>query len=353
MPLVHASSYPLWVNLTIFFIAAVFVWLAGTRLSRYLGRISEITGIEQAIVGMLMLGVLTSLPEIANVATSSYFGNPALAANNLLGSAAINLVLLAIADAIFGRDALTSIVAQPAILLQSTLCMLVLAVVAAAIVTGDVLIFGVGAWSTGVFLLSLGAFWMSTGYGRRSQWTLHNHKKPAASSSSSSSSSSKKKNDKKELSSLLLRIGIAAAVILVAGYSLSQTGDALAEQTGLGTGLVGFLLIGFATSLPELSSITTSIRMRRHEMAIGEVLGTNFVNVSLLLLADAVYTEGPVINELGRFETISALLGAILTGTLLVGLLERRNPVVLRIGYDTLAILVLFLSGVGLLFTLR
>ncbi len=351
MPLVHASSYPLWVNLTIFFIAAVFVWLAGTRLSRYLGRISEITGIEQAIVGMLMLGVLTSLPEIANVATSSHFGNPALAANNLLGSAAINLVLLAIADAIFGRDALTSIVAQPAILLQSTLCMLVLAVVAAAIVTGDVLIFGVGAWSTAVFLLSLGAFWMSTGYGRRSQWTLHNHKKPAA--SSSSSSSSKKENNKKELSRLLLRIAIAAAVILVAGYSLSQTGDALAEQTGLGSGLVGFLLIGFATSLPELSSITTSIRMRRHEMAIGEVLGTNFVNVSLLLLADAVYTEGPVINELGRFETISALLGAILTGTLLVGLLERRNPVVLRIGYDTLAILLLFAGGVGLLFTLR
>jgi len=351
MPLVDAASHPLWVNLTIFLVAAVFVWLAGTRLSRYLGRISEITGIEQAIVGMLMLGVLTSLPEIANVATASHFGNPALAANNLLGSAAINLVLLAVADAIFGRDALTSIVAQPATLLQSTLCMLVLAVVAVAITVGDVLLFGVGAWSSAVFLLSLGAFWLSKGYGQRSPWTLHGRKKSPA--SASSSSSSKKKNDKKELTGLLIRIGIAAAVILVAGYALSQTGDALAEQTGLGSGLVGFLLIGFATSLPELSSISTSIRTRRHEMAIGEVLGTNFVNVSLLLLADAVYTEGPVINELGPFEAVSALLGTILTGTLLVGLLERRNPVVLRIGYDTLAILILFFGGVTLLFTLR
>ncbi len=351
MPLVDATSYPLWVNLSIFFAAATFVWLAGTRLSRYLGRISDITGIEQAVVGMLMLGVLTSLPEIANVATASYFDNPALAANNLLGSAAINLVLLAIADAIFGRDALTSIVAQPAILLQSTLCMLVLAIVAVAITVGDVLFLGIGAWSTGVFLLSLGAFWLSTGHGRRSQWTLHDRKSPEPSPSSQPSSHDK--NNKKELSGLLIRIAIAAAVILVAGYSLSQTGDALAEQTGLGTGLVGFLLLGFATSLPELSSISTSIRNRRHEMAIGEVLGTNFVNVSLLLLADAVYSGGPVINELGRFETISALLGTILTGTLLVGLLERRNPVVLRIGYDTLAILILFFGGVGLLFTLR
>ena len=54
-----------------------------------------------------------------------------------------------------------------------------------------------------------------------------------------------------------------------------------------------------------------------------------------------------------HFKSAAALLGAVLTGTLLVGLLERRNPVVLRIGYDTLAILVLFLSGVGRLFTLR
>ena len=77
------------------------------------------------------------------------------------------------------------------------------------------------------------------------------------------------------------------------------------------------------------------------------------VGRSLLLLADAVYTEGPVLNELGRFEVVSALLGAILTGVYLVGLLERRNPVVLRMGYDSLAVLLLFGGGVVLLVNLR
>src|SRR5690606_21316767 len=91
MPLADATSFPLWVNTIIFVVAGIFVWLAGTRLSRCVGRVSEITGVEQAFLGMLLLGTLTSLPEIANVATSSYFGNPALAANNLFCSAAINL----------------------------------------------------------------------------------------------------------------------------------------------------------------------------------------------------------------------------------------------------------------------
>ena len=117
--------------------------------------------------------------------------------------------------------------------------------------------------------------------------------------------------------------------------------------------MVGFLLIGFATSMPEVSTIAAAMRMRRHGMALGEVLGTNFVNLSLILVADAVYAGGPVINALGRFEVVSALLGALLTGLYLVGLLEHRNPVVLRMGYDSLAVLLVFCGGVALLFGLR
>lgn len=351
MPFTDASSYPLWVNLLVFAIAGAFVWLAGTRLSRYLGLVSEITGIEQAVVGMLMLGTLTSLPEIANVATASYFGNPALAANNLLGSASINLVLIAVVDAIFGRDALTSVVAHPSTLLQSALCMVVMTLVAIAVTTGDAAILGMGVWTIGLFGVSLTCFWMSTGYGSRTAWGLQNG--GGAPRQNDNSHARGRHEEHRGLRSLLVRIAAAAGVILVAGYMLSQTGDGIAKQTGLGSGMVGFLLIGFATSLPELSSISTSVRMRRHEMAVGEVLGTNFVNISLLLLADIVYRGGPVIGELGRFEMVSALLAVVLTGIYLVGLLERRNPVILRMGYDSLAVLLVFAGGVVLLFSLR
>ena len=67
----------------------MFIWVAGTRLVRYLDAIAVKTGLGQAFVGMLLLGSITSLPEIANVMTSSSMGNPSLAINNLLGSASI------------------------------------------------------------------------------------------------------------------------------------------------------------------------------------------------------------------------------------------------------------------------
>lgn len=117
--------------------------------------------------------------------------------------------------------------------------------------------------------------------------------------------------------------------------------------------MVGFALIGLATSMPELSTIVTALRIRQYEMAFRQVLGTNFANLSLILLADAVFAGGLVIDELGAFEAVSALLGATLTGVFLVGLLEHQNPTVMRMGYDSLVVMLLFASGLVLLYVMQ
>lgn len=341
MPLADAQDYPLWVNALIFLAAAVLVWVAGTRLAQYTDAIAGRTGMGRALAGMLLLGVITSLPEVANAITASVIGNPALAINNLLGSAAINILLLAVADAFIGRDAVTAVVAKPSTMMMATLSMIVLIAVAAAVTTGDIPVFGVGLWAVALCALSIGGFWAAAGYDRRARWMVKQKDVRADAAEEESLPYS--------LRGLVIRTVIAGGVIFVAGYMLSQTGDALAEQTGLGSGMVGFALIGISTSMPELSTIVAALRIRQYDMAFGQVLGTNFVNLSLILLADIAFDGGPVISELGRFETVSALLGAALTGIFLVGLLERRNPVVMRMGYDSAAVILLFVGGLVLL----
>jgi cation:H+ antiporter len=344
LPLADAQDYPLWLNVLVFLVAAIAVWNAGTRLTRDLDRIAGIARLNEAFVGMLLLGGITSLPEIANVATSATMGNPRLGINNLLGSAAINVLLLAVADAWIGRDAVTSVVAKPSTLMMATLCMLVLIAVGAATTTGDAAVPGLGVGIGAIVLcaMSLAFFWLAAGYDERAPWTLKDEgEEPEAEEDDAAPTGS--------LSPLIARAAIAAAVIFVAGYVLSQIGDGLAEQTGIGSGMMGFVLIGVATSMPELSSIVTALRIRRYEMAFGQVLGTNFFNLSLILLADAFFAAGPVIDELGPFEVIAALLGAMLTGIFMVGLLERRNPTIMRMGYDSLAVMILFAGGLGLL----
>lgn len=344
MPLANAQDYPIWGNALIFLVAAVLVWSAGSRLARYTDGIAERTGMNQAFAGMLLLGVVTSLPEVANVITASATNNPALAVNNLLGSAAINVVLLAVVDAFVGRGAITALTAKPSTLMMATLCMIVLIAVAAAVTTGDVPVFGVGVWGIALCTVSIGGFWISAGYDERSRWAIKDGAEEPEDGQDEAPP---------PLASLAVRSAAAGAAIFVAGYALSQSGDALAAQTGIGTGLVGFALIGLATSMPELSSIVTALRIRRYEMAFGQVLGTNFVNLSLILLADAVFAGGPVINELGVFETVSALLGAVLIGVYLVGLLEHRDKTIWKMGYDSFAVLLLFGGGLALLYAVQ
>lgn len=341
MPLASAQENPLWLNALLFLIAAALVWGAGTRLTRYLDGISQHTGLGQAFVGMLLLGGITSLPEVANTVTSALTENPRLGINNLLGSAAINVFLIAVADACIGRDAVTSVVASPSTLMLGTLCMLLLISVAAAVVTGDVLVLGVGVGALVIFAMSIGFFGMAAGYEKRAPWKIQGELERARQEDDDA--------PQMTLRSLTVRSVIAATAIFGAGYVLSQTGDALAVQTGLGSGWVGFALIGVATSLPELSTIVTALRIRRYEMAFGQVFGTNFVNISLILAADLAFPGGPVLNELGRFEVVSALLGAMLAGVFLVGLLERRDARVLRAGYDSVVVIVLFACGLGIL----
>ncbi|MCZ7661045.1 MAG: sodium:calcium antiporter [Xanthobacteraceae bacterium] len=346
MSLPDPAQHGLWVNVVVFVLAAAVVWAAGTRLARDLDGIAELTGMGRAFMGMLFLGGVTSLPEVAAVGTAAWTGNAALATNNLLGSVAINVMLLAVADAVLGRDALTSVVASPATLLQGTLNIILLTVLSAAVVVGDVEVLGMGGWTILLFVLCVAAFWLSSRYSQRAPWRL-------AASEKGRSPQSDAGAPKRPLSRLVMRAAGAAVVILVAGYALSRSGDALAQQTGLGAGLTGLVLVGFATSLPELSSITAAVRLRRYEMALGDVFGTNLLTIALLLLVDALYAGGPVLNEAGRFEAVAALLGAVLTGIFLVGLLERQNKTFLRMGYDAVAGLVVFAAGLALLATLQ
>ncbi|HEX6155764.1 MAG TPA: hypothetical protein VFZ54_07055, partial [Burkholderiales bacterium] len=85
--------------LGIFAAAAAVVWFAGTRIAGYADQIAEKTGLGRELLGLLLLGGVTSLPELAVASTAAVAGHPALSVNDILGSAAINVLIIALADA--------------------------------------------------------------------------------------------------------------------------------------------------------------------------------------------------------------------------------------------------------------
>jgi cation:H+ antiporter len=112
-PVPDLSSQPFWLQLTLFASATIIVSIAGSRLARYAVAFSQRLNLAHGFVGMLLLGAITSLPEMSGVSTGAAYGNAALSVNNLLGSSAINVLMLAVADATAGCDALPGTWSSP------------------------------------------------------------------------------------------------------------------------------------------------------------------------------------------------------------------------------------------------
>lgn len=340
------GNWPASMTALVFLAAAAAVWVAGTRLARHADAIARQTGIGRAFLGMILLGGVTSLPELAVAVTATHEGEPVLSINDVLGSAAINVVLLAVADGFIGRKALTSTVPSPEVMLQGALSIALLAMVAGAVTTGDRIFLGMGIWSW----LMLAVY--AAGIALLANSHAGKHWKPAP-AVHAPAGDSQAEPEGQSLSRLILLTCVAAGVIVIAGFLLARTGAALAEQTGLGSSFFGAVFLGFSTSLPELSTILAAVKLRQYEMAISDALGTNLFNVNILVLVDFLHRGEPVLQEAGRFAAFSALLALLLTATFLVGMLERRDRTVLRMGIDSAVVLVAYMAGVVVLYGLR
>jgi cation:H+ antiporter len=341
---VNFEELSIWVNIAIFVVAAVFVWIAGTKLAQYADKIAEATGWGREMLGILLLGGVTSLPELAVATTATFRGAPALSIGDVLGSAAVNLVVLAVADAVSGRRALTSIQGSPSMILQGLLGVMLLSIAAMPAITGDRVVFGAGISSWVMLAVYLGGIRLLANSNAPQEWRVVHDRQPKR--------DSKTGEDEASMRPLVLKTVAAGAVIVVAGFLLARTGESLAEQSGLGTNFFGAVFLAFATSLPEWSTVIAAVRLRRYEMAISDIFGTNLFNVTIIVIVDLLHPGGPVLLETGPSAAFGALLALLLTVFFMVGMLERRDRTVLRMGWDSMAVILGYCGGVVVLHAL-
>jgi cation:H+ antiporter len=341
------DALPLWLLIAIFALASLLVWGAGTKLAYYATEIAQRTGISGAVVGLVLLGFVTSLPEVATAGTAAIRGNADLAVNNLLGGVSFQIVVLAAADAAIRRHSLTGTLPASSVMLQAVLCIIMLTVALAGTITGDPEVMGVGLWSFGLVLIYLAGIFLLHKYDGQEGWAparvYRSVGKPERDQTGSSPSAGQL---------ALLTFG-AAALIVVSGYVLTRSAETIAEATGLGSALGGLVLLAFATSLPELSSAIAAVRLRQPGMAIGDVFGGNIADIALIFLVDAIYDGEPVLNSVSSLTALAALLGILLCSIYLVGMIKRVDRAVGRLGYDSIAILATYGAGLVLLYNMR
>jgi len=334
------TTQPMAVNFALFFLAAAGVWFAGSRLALYADAISDRTGIGKAFIGLVFLATATELPEIATTFTAAIKGNAPLVLNNMFGGIALQTVILAVVDGLFVRGALTFYPRKPTHALEAALLIVLLTFLLAICIVGERSV----AFNVGMGTLSLAAayvafIWILRLYDEQGDWL------PVELPEDSDDSPDVVHNEQRDdisTNSLVAQSALASLAILICGVILVHSAEVIAVQSGLQSSFIGVTLLAAATSLPELSTTIAAARLGAFTMAISNIFGSNLIMVVLLLPADMLYRDGPILQATGKPEYLALVSGILVTAIYVVGLLVRRKPQIFGMGVDSAFVLAVY-----------
>ena len=144
----------------------------------------------------------------------------------------------------------------------------------------------------------------------------------------------------------------SAGVVIYCGAKLAVYGDALATLTGWGRLFVGSLLIALATSLPELSTNVSAVRLDPPNpgLALGDILGSNMLNMFILASVALVFGGKRFLVRVAPEQRYLVVVAAALTGlAILMGSLNFGASV-WEVGLSSMVLLVVFVLGMWVVY---
>ncbi len=305
-----------------FFLVTAAIAVSGTQLCRYGDVLAEKTGMGRTWLGLVVLAAVTSLPETATGVSAVLWVNaPDITVGDLLGSCVFNLLILAVVDILYPPGPALTVADRGHILAASFgVVMLGVAVMG---VMGPSPLSGF-AWAhvglSGPVLLVcyLVAMRSVFRYQRRQREAyLAEHEEKLVYEAIS-------------LRTAVLKFGLNALVVVAAGIFMPRVAENLARLMGWQQSLVGTTFVAAATSLPELVVTLGALRLGAVDLAVGNLFGSNLVNLALLGVMELLYLPGPLLEVVSRHHAGTGVMAIVMTGIATAELMYRPQKKALR-----------------------
>ena len=100
--------------------------------------------------------------------------------------------------------------------------------------------------------------------------------------------------EKKDIPSKILWFILGTASIVFGAEFLVSSGKTIATGIGISETIIGFTVIALGTSLPELVTTLTAIRKKESSLSVGNIVGANIIDTTLILPLCAVINGTPL-----------------------------------------------------------
>jgi len=249
-------------------------------------KVSELTGFGKTTVGFILVGFATSLPEFS-VSVFAVFnpGSVGVSIGNVLGSNIVNIALVlgvCIFLMVLKRPRFPSFVLTVA---KEEMGSLHFGLFIASIIPLALLYIGSASRFVGVFLTGLFVFYMIQ---------LARVKKTEKGVVSS---------ERSKLRRYVSFALVGASVVIATAFFIVESSSFIAASVGVPPVIIGATVVAFGTSIPEFATSVSSVRKGFFDMALGNIVGSCFINITLIL--GVALIASPLSIDIAAFSNIA------------------------------------------------
>jgi cation:H+ antiporter len=286
------------------------LYFGGEGLVRGSVALAERMGVSQLIIGLTIVGMGTSAPELLVSLQAALSGKPDIALGNVVGSNIANILLIlgvsamvypiAHWDRAVRRDALVAVTAAASLYF---------------LVQFDV----IGRFSGMALIAGLAAY----------LWMVYSAEKKSAAAKAKADLPGPLERRDVQPTWVSAAFILGGLVLLVAGADFLVTGAVnIARNFGVPESVIGLTIVAVGTSLPELATSVTAALKRHSDVALGNVVGSNIFNILGILGVTALVNPVGVDQGIAHFDT--PLMGLVTLGLLAV--LYLRHSITKQMG---------------------
>ena len=272
------------------------------------------------IIGLTIVAFGTSLPEMIVNVFSCIKGSPGLAIGNIIGSNTMNILL------ILGVSSMIYPIDVSRISIRRDIPAGFVATLAITLMANDFFRGTSGAinWVEGLVLLAMGAGYLYLTFKKNSE-NLENIE-------------SSENSEQQELpwGKTILELVIGIIGLYIGGELVSNNAQKLALSWGMSESTVGLTVVATATSLPELITSIVAALKKNSAIAIGNVLGSNILNIFMVLGVSSLIIPLPFDSKMNQQLLILFAANTIMLTTVFTGKgrkISRFEGAILTLGY--------------------
>lgn len=304
-------------NIIIFAIGLLFLCYGADWLVKGSSTLAEHFGIKQLVVGLTVVAIGTSAPELVVSVVSVIEKTKDIALGNIIGSNICNIgLILGISPLIFPLVVQTSLLKRevPIMILTSGLLFFMAYNHEISRIEGGILLFGMVAFNLFLIKISL---------------------KDKNANKAEDKNTNEPPHNKIFMLKNLMFVAVGIGGLVTGSYMMVKSAVVIAKLMGMSEFTIGLIMVAIGTSLPELATSVAAAIRKEADILIGNVIGSNISNVLLVIGTIGVMQPLRIEQSILQIEfPIMMLFSSILFYFLRSGyILQRIEGFALLLGY--------------------